>query len=1151
MAIGIIRLMLQSSDFYRKRLKGWERRHPCRPILLFVAILSLNVCWPCGAAAALSEAEQAIKLFKVAPGLTVDLWAAEPMLVNPVAFSFDEKGRAYVCETFRLKAGVDDIREIMDWLDEELASRTVDDRLAEMKRHLGERFPRYSEKSERVRLLEDRDGDGKADHATVFADGFNTPLDGIGAGVLARAGSVWYANIPNLWLLRDTNQDGVADFRKSLHYGFGVRVGFIGHDLHGLHFGPDGRLYFSIGDRGSNLKLENGRTVGEPDTGCVFRCNADGSEIEVFATGLRNPQDLVFDEYGNLFTGDNNSDSGDKARWVHLVEGGDSGWRVGYQFLESPYSRGPFNEEKLWYPQFEGQAAYIVPPITNMASGPSGLAYFPGSGLPAQYKGHFFLVDFRGAGANSGVHTFTLKPKGASFELVAPQQFIWGVLPTDIKFGVDGGVYLTDWVSGWDMPGKGRIYRIHDVSLDKSKLVLETKKILAGGMENRSIDHLIAFLSHADMRVRQEAQFELAERGDKAIKPLLSVAGKKDHQLARLHAIWGLGQIAADRRIGHTVGANPMATILQGLHKLLQDADTEVRCQAAQILGEQRYLNAYKALIGLLTDPAPRARFFAAMSLGKMGSPEAIPAVLTMLRENRDKDPYLRHAGVMALSRLNDVPTILKAARDPSPAARRGVLLALRRLHRNEIVAFLQDPDPTIVLEAARAINDEPINGAMPELASLIHKSLSPGSDVAVSGEDKTSFIGIQEGEKIGEVPLLRRILNANFRLGTPEAAKALADFTARTDAPEKMRVEALEELASWEHPSGRDRVMGLWRPIAGTRQRETAADALQPLVASLLKSNPDSIRSAVLKAVKHLGIHWATPHVLEMVKDSTLSGRVRAEALQALAELNETQLKDALMVAQTDPNEELRKAATLLQGKLENGTQALVSTLERGTVGEKQAAFKALGGLKGSAADDILNRWLDDLMAAKVPRELQLDLLEAVKKRSTPLLKEKLLKYQAVKNSGNPLSDFSETLFGGQAEQGKTIFFERPEAQCVRCHKINGQGGDVGPDLTHIAGQKDRQFMLESIVLPNRQIAQGFESVMVTDKKGEVYAGVLKSENAEQLVLNSPERGLLTLKKSEIETRQKSLSPMPEGMGQILSKFDLRNLVEFLSTLK
>ena len=113
--------------------------------------------------------------------------------------------------------------------------------------------------------------------------------------------------------------------------------------------GPDGKLYFSIGDRGFNVTTREGK-LAVPDTGSVFRCDPDGSELEVFATGLRNPQELAFDQYGNLFTGDNNSDSGDKARWVYLVEGGDSGWRIGYQFMESPYSRGPWNAERMWHP---------------------------------------------------------------------------------------------------------------------------------------------------------------------------------------------------------------------------------------------------------------------------------------------------------------------------------------------------------------------------------------------------------------------------------------------------------------------------------------------------------------------------------------------------------------------------------------------------------------------------------------------------------------------------------------------------------------------------------------------------------------------------------------------------------------------------------
>ena len=152
----------------------------------------------------------------------------------------------------------------------------------------------------------------------------------------------------------------MADERSTLHAGYGVHVGFLGHDLHGLTFGPDGKLYFSIGDRGFNVR-STATDSPSIDTGSVLRCNPDGTELEVVATGLRNPQELAFDEFGNLFTVDNNSDSGDKARLVHLVEGGDSGWRIGYQFIQKPTSRGPWNAEKLWVPGEAEKSASILP----------------------------------------------------------------------------------------------------------------------------------------------------------------------------------------------------------------------------------------------------------------------------------------------------------------------------------------------------------------------------------------------------------------------------------------------------------------------------------------------------------------------------------------------------------------------------------------------------------------------------------------------------------------------------------------------------------------------------------------------------------------------------------------------------------------------
>ena len=203
-----------------------------------------------------------------------------------------------------------------------------------------------------------------------------------------------------LWLLRDNNNDGVAEVRKSLAHGFGVHISFGGHDLHGLKIGPDGKLYFSIADRGLNV-VSGGKKLVNPDSGAILRCNLDGSELELFATGLRNPQELAFDQHGNLWTGENNGDGGDKARWLYVVEGGDYGWQVGWQHLPK---MGAWNAERLWELAATNTAAYVIPPIAHVGHGPAGVAFYPGTGLPNEYRNHFFMCDFPG-----GVQTFAVR----------------------------------------------------------------------------------------------------------------------------------------------------------------------------------------------------------------------------------------------------------------------------------------------------------------------------------------------------------------------------------------------------------------------------------------------------------------------------------------------------------------------------------------------------------------------------------------------------------------------------------------------------------------------------------------------------------------------------------------------------------------------
>ena len=219
-------------------------------------------------AAASDEGRQAIDSIRVPDDISVTLAAAEPMLANPVAFAFDNQGRLYVCETFRQKRGVEDNRFHGHWLDDDLAAQTVEDRAAYIEKHLGEKAIEYTRHDDRIRLLVDNDRDGIFDDAAVFADGFNQLLAGTGAGVLPFRGNVYYTNIPHLWLLRDTDNDNQADERTALHSGYGVRFAFRGHDMHGLVVGHDGKIYFSIGDRGLNVKTDDRHFVN-PSSGAV------------------------------------------------------------------------------------------------------------------------------------------------------------------------------------------------------------------------------------------------------------------------------------------------------------------------------------------------------------------------------------------------------------------------------------------------------------------------------------------------------------------------------------------------------------------------------------------------------------------------------------------------------------------------------------------------------------------------------------------------------------------------------------------------------------------------------------------------------------------------------------------------------------------
>jgi quinoprotein glucose dehydrogenase len=365
------------------------------------------------AAAATPPAAPAITTL---PGLSWSLIAKEPLVQDPVSFCIADDGSIYVAESFRQEKGVEDNRSSKFWLEDDLQLQTVQDRLKMYEKWAAKRqggMDYYRKEEDRVTHLVDTNGDGVPDKMSSFSGPINEPLDGTGAGVMYLDGSVWYTCIPNLWRFQDTTGTGVADVREKVFTGFGVRTALRGHDMHGLVAGPDGRIYWSIGDRGYNVTNKEGKNLKRVFTGAVFRCEPDGSRLEIFAHSLRNPQELAFNQWGDLFTGDNNSDGGDRARIVYIMEGGETGWDMNYQTLEGSNQRGPWNQERSWWKWDTADTmrpAWNLPPIEHLADGPAGMTFYPGLGLPDRYKNHFFLCDFLGGDEYSQILSFAVEP---------------------------------------------------------------------------------------------------------------------------------------------------------------------------------------------------------------------------------------------------------------------------------------------------------------------------------------------------------------------------------------------------------------------------------------------------------------------------------------------------------------------------------------------------------------------------------------------------------------------------------------------------------------------------------------------------------------------------------------------------------------------
>ena len=1049
---------------------------------------------------------------------------------TPVALEVDEWGRVLVAETARQNAGAEDNRGHPYWLMDDLASRTVEDRVAYYKKWTEsgeiEDPNHFTSSADRLVLLEDVDGDERADTRTVLAS-WNEMASGLVAGIEAREGSILVTSIPSIYRVEDLDYDGVAESVETIHTGFGVKTSLIGHDLHGLVWGPDGKIYFSMGDRGYSVTSDEGEifepSMG-PGRGAVFRMNPDGSDLQVFATGVRNPQELAFDDYGNLFTGDNNGDGGDSARIVYLVEGSETGWAMAFQSLAGDYVRGPWVAEGLWELQHETQPAWVLPPVAHIANGPAGFVHYPGLGLPERYANLFFLCDYAYTPGRTGIWSFRLTPEGAGMKMEERHKFAWSVLATDFDFGWDGRMFATIF----DQFGGGKhVLQMRHPESQADPRVDELSRLVRQPMASQKTERLFELLSFPDQRLRLRAQYELVTR--EQVAGLIQVAKQADADVVpRLHALWGLGQLGKEAL---------SALSLNGL-EWLESAPLEVRAQFARVVGDAGQDELAPLFIQWLNDDSLRIRFFAAQALGALKVPSAVLPLADALRTNADEDVFLRHAIVWAWHRIDDLDAVWALRDDSSRSVRLGVLLALRNESDARISVFLDDEDPLLVVEAARAIYDLPLESAMTELAALA-ASLSPAKE-----EDTQTSQALH-----------RRVIGANVRLRSPAGAGALARYVIDESQLESLREIALEALGAYSEPPLRDLTMGFYRPLAAADD-EILASVLRSQGAALAES---SLGGRALEIANENGeLPLDDEELVELIGDASgdLGARVASmRALTSRAEVGQLSVDPAATIEGSlgSDSAALRMAARELRARVAPAaglTGYVEATKGAETLVERQHAWRMLAGVPGGVSERVIAQGLMEWSEGNLEQGVALEVFEAAAGRGGDLEARSDLAMAggaAASRGARPVDTRRWALSGGNAELGREIF--QTIGDCQRCHGGGGgHGGGVGPSLEGVRA-KGAEHVLESVLEPNAKIANGFASIVVRRRDGSSTSGLIVNEDASSLVLDIGAAYPVTIALDDIVERSAPISGMPSvGLG--LAPQALRDVVAYVMTL-
>ena len=951
------------------------------------------------------EKKSTMPFFEIAPGFEVSLFAENPRLAKPIQMNFDPQGRLWVASS-----------SIYPQIE---PGQTADDTII---------------------VLEDTNGEGKANKSTVFADGLMIPT-----GVAPGDGGVYVAQGTQLLHFKDTDGDGKADQKRIVLSGFGTED--THHILHTLRWGRDGQLYFNQSIYiHSHIETPNG--VVRLNSGGLFHLRTPTMELEVFLRGFCNPWGHDFDEYGQSFVTD-----------------GAGGQGINFGIPGATY---------FTYAEMRRELKGISPGNYPKFC---GLEIVASRQFPDDWQGNLITSDFRA----HRVVRFSIEEQGAGFVTKEMPDLLRSTnvtfRPVDAKFGPDGALYIADWSNPIIQHGEvdfrdarrdheqGRIWRI----AAKNRPVLKKPKLVSA----KNSDLLDQLLSPNGFN-REQARRVLAERGGKIEKDLTKWAKTQTAEKGLLEALWMFQAIDV---------VQP-----QMLERTLSANDGKIRAAAVRVLSawENRLPDAPAVLAKLVNDSHPRVRVEAVRALA--GIPTANSAELVLSVLNKPMDPFLDYAIWLSINDLAKAWVGAIQTGDWKPDGR-----------EKQLEFGLQAIEPAT--------------------ASAVLSQLLKNKPVARDGSGAwIELIGRAGGAK--ELQLLfDQILQNGF--DEPAAIRVLA---ALNDASRLRQIKpstATENIGKlFNHPSEKIRIEAV--RLAGTwKDLKEYFPKLVEMAAAVNSSS--ALREAVFASLREIGGQGVIDGITPLA-DNKNSIEVRRLAVQSLAALDLKKAAPlALSVLAEMPNEE--EALKFWRSLLNNKGAAPVLT----------HALPATG-LSPSVAKS-------GLRAAREGGRSEPELVLALTRAANLEDADKMLTPEEIKELAKSVAS------NGDPARGEKIY-RRTELACVSCHSVGGAGGKVGPDMTSIGASAPADYLIESVLYPNKQVKEGFHAIMLETKDDQELSGILVRENNEELVLRDVTNKEISVPKNNVKNRRMGGSLMPSGLIDNLTNAEQIDLFRFLSEL-